>query len=42
MYDSNFLERTGKEEAIHFGMTVEGLKKNTQFCVSIDGLGARI
>jgi hypothetical protein len=29
MYVSNKLERMGKEEAIHFGMTVEGLKKNT-------------
>ena len=29
MYVSNYLERMEKEEAIHFGMTVERLKKNT-------------
>jgi len=28
MYVSNYLARMGREKAIHFGMNVEGLKKN--------------
>ena len=30
MYVSNFLERLGKEAAIQFGITWEGLKKHTE------------